>query len=85
MTLNEIINRMIGIEMYQVQTLDQFHQKLEGHVAAEQSEVVDQMINQCELDNGECGICARICCPHGEPFHFHHDGCPACCHDEETP
>lgn len=26
----------------------------------------------------ECCICAVIYCPHGEPLHFHHDGCPAC-------
>lgn len=30
-------------------------------------------------EGGECSVCAAICCPHGEPFHFHHDGCPACC------
>lgn len=26
----------------------------------------------------ECCICAVIHCPHGEPLHYHHDGCPAC-------
>lgn len=26
-----------------------------------------------------CAVCARVFCPHGEPLHFHHDGCPACC------
>ncbi len=29
----------------------------------------------------ECGICAVLDCPHDEPFHFHHDGCPACSRD----
>lgn len=26
----------------------------------------------------ECIFCGAIVCPHGEPLHFHHDGCPAC-------
>lgn len=64
------------------QILDPFHQKLAGHLSAKQCDAADEMINQCELDNGECGICSSLCCPHGEPFHFHHDGCPACCQDE---
>jgi len=21
---------------------------------------------------------ARIMCPHSEPLHYHHDGCPSC-------
>lgn len=31
----------------------------------------------------ECMICAVIDCPHGEPLHFHHDGCPACVFDDD--
>ena len=27
-------------------------------------------------------IVAIIDCPHGEPFHHHGDGCPACIEDE---
>ena len=30
----------------------------------------------------ECEACAERDCPHGEPMHHHHDGCPAC--TEET-
>jgi len=26
----------------------------------------------------ECSLCARMLCPHEDPFHTHHDGCPAC-------
>lgn len=26
----------------------------------------------------ECGECAERDCPHDEPLHYHHDGCPAC-------
>lgn len=32
----------------------------------------------CDLDGGECRECSQIVCPHGEPLHYHHDGCPAC-------
>ena len=28
-------------------------------------------------DSG-CDICAVLVCPHHEPLHYHHDGCPAC-------
>lgn len=27
----------------------------------------------------ECMQCAVRDCPHGEPLHYHHDGCPSCC------
>jgi hypothetical protein len=26
----------------------------------------------------ECMTCGERDCPHGEPLHYHHDGCPAC-------
>ncbi len=31
----------------------------------------------------ECLACGERDCPHGEPLHYHHDGCPACVFDEE--
>jgi hypothetical protein len=30
-----------------------------------------------------CESCAHVFCPRGERLHFHHDGCPACCEDED--
>ena len=33
--------------------------------------------------DGECVACGERDCPHGEPLHLHHDGCPACDMDEE--
>lgn len=36
--------------------------------------------NNCADD--ECTICAERDCPYKEPFHYHHDGCPACYQDE---
>ena len=41
-------------------------------------DMVDRLIDHCE--DAECMKCAVIVCPHEEPLHFHHDGCP-CCHD----
>lgn len=29
-------------------------------------------------DNAECLTCGATLCPHFEPMHLHHDGCPAC-------
>ena len=31
-----------------------------------------------ECADPECLECGQIMCPHGEPMHYHHDGCPAC-------
>lgn len=28
--------------------------------------------------DAECTKCAVRDCPHAEPMHYHHDGCPAC-------
>lgn len=38
--------------------------------------LTDSLLNECI--NPECIVCGNIVCPHGEPLHFHHDGCPAC-------
>lgn len=42
----------------------------------------DTIVN-CTADidtcpNDECMICGIRDCPHREPLHYHHDGCPAC-------
>lgn len=26
----------------------------------------------------ECEVCGLAACPHGDPMHYHHDGCPSC-------
>ena len=31
----------------------------------------------------ECEQCSVRDCPHGEPLHHHHDGCPACMQEDE--
>lgn len=30
------------------------------------------------LGDGECLACGERDCPHAEPLHYHHDGCPSC-------
>lgn len=47
-------------------TAEYLSTQIPGHPSAE----------QC-LD-GECLICSVRDCPHKEPLHYHHDGCPAC-------
>lgn len=41
---------------------------------------VDCILAECP--DPECMECGRLICPHHEPLHFHHDGCP-CCSSEE--
>lgn len=36
----------------------------------------EHRIDSCTDD--ECSVCSLLICPHFEPLHFHHDGCPAC-------
>lgn len=31
-----------------------------------------------DKDDGECMQCAQKVCIHGDPLHWHHDGCPSC-------
>jgi len=49
------------------------------------SGIADALLNHCDKEGGECSECGRIVCPHGEPLHFHHDGCPACAELSEVP
>lgn len=44
------------------------------------SAMVDKLLAHCP--DGECFTCGEAVCPHGEPLHFHHDGCPACYQEE---
>lgn len=38
--------------------------------------LTDELLREC-LDS-ECIVCGVIVCPHSDPLHFHHDGCPSC-------
>jgi hypothetical protein len=50
------------------------HEQIEQ--AKEAGTLNNALLIQCT--NDECILCGAIVCPHGEPLHFHHDGCPAC-------
>lgn len=41
-----------------------------------QSKEVDAALAECP--DAECRECSWIACPHADPLHFHHDGCPSC-------
>ena len=61
---------------------------LESIAGSERDDVVDDYWDladhapvphpTCRDDSGECVVCAVRACPFEEPFHLHHDGCPAC-------
>lgn len=40
------------------------------------NDVVGDLLDHCP--DAECEECGKAVCHHGEPLHFHHDGCPAC-------
>jgi len=39
--------------------------------------VENPLHDEQECTNEECEACGIVKCPHKEPLHFHHDGCPA--------
>lgn len=43
---------------------------------------LDALLKHCSIC--ECGYCAVILCPHDDPMHFHHDGCPSCAQAEDA-
>jgi hypothetical protein len=49
------------------------------------TEAADRFVNACTRDHSECYECSWICCPHQDPMHFHHDGCPSCAEDQPRP
>lgn len=58
--------------------LDEFHRRVETTYKAGNFELCDELLNACPEPYGECPVCSVIICPHKDPMHFHHDGCPAC-------
>ena len=61
-----------------IQALDTLHQGVAKAVQDRDYKEADRLMALCDNQFGECSICGVICCPHGEPMHFHHDGCPSC-------
>jgi len=46
--------------------LDHLRAQVPGHPSLE------------DCPDQECPVCGIRSCPHGDPMHFHHDGCPSC-------
>lgn len=40
----------------------------------------DKALATCS--DAECRSCSILVCPHSDPMHFHHDGCPSCAEAE---
>jgi hypothetical protein len=47
-----------------------------------QAEILDRIRDFFIAIDEESEIAAMMVCPHGEPMHFHHDGCPSCIEDD---
>jgi hypothetical protein len=60
------------------------HMPLKHALTLGDVEAADKFVNECPLEHGECSMCGILCCPHSDPFHFHHDGCPSCSEDEDN-
>ncbi len=65
---------------------NEIHHKVEACIAdlakedsVANTEALCAALDAC--DDPECLSCGYLVCPAGEPMHFHHDGCPAWCHE----
>lgn len=46
------------------------------------AEILDRIRDFFLAIDKESEIAAMMVCPHGEPMHFHPDGCPSCVEDD---
>lgn len=62
--------------------LDHFHQVLKSALINwlhNPNEATEEELNSRPCPDDEfCEQCVSIFCPHDEPLHNHHDGCPSC-------
>ena len=61
--------------------LDALHTRLKEAVDAKDAEAIENLFQECYArpeSDGECCTCGWLICPHKEPLHYHHAGCPAC-------
>lgn len=57
-------------------TVEHEHLHIRIALAKHKGTLTDELLNRCA--DAECIDCGAIVCPHNDPLHFHHDGCPAC-------
>ncbi|WP_434456549.1 hypothetical protein JQR85_13750 [Stutzerimonas urumqiensis] len=50
-------------------------ERMRARIASDEKKL-DALLAHCP--DGECAECSKIICEHGDPMHFHHDGCPSC-------
>lgn len=62
--------------LFTADQMRQFREEGVREAKAESEKMIDALLAHC--DDPECFTCGKIICPHSEPLHFHHDGCPAC-------
>jgi len=65
---------------------------LELMFAMDKGESAIGLVCTCREEDGEDAPWLAEClwhghtdCPHGDPLHYHHDGCPSCVCDEAPP
>lgn len=85
--LEYLMDRMLGKDTGW--ELDALHKRLNQAVVENAGfDAIEALFQECLArpgSDGECMVCGVIICPHHEPFHYHHDGCPACSFDEPEP
>jgi hypothetical protein len=52
---------------------DEFQQVIDGLIAC-----YGENHTEPDCKDLECSVCGERDCPYHDPFHYHHDGCPAC-------
>lgn len=77
--VNDLILALLAPEW--TPEFEELHEHMRQAKLAGDLATLELLLDRCT--NLECIVCGEIACPHGEPLHFHHDGCPACW-DEET-
>lgn len=73
---NSIRDFIVGMYMPPPETRELHEKLLTAVKAGAPADEIEALFQACP--EGECAICGMILCPHEEPLHFHHDGCPAC-------
>ena len=85
--LEYLMDRMLGKDTGW--ELDALHKRLNQAVVENAGfDAIEALFQECmgrPESDGECMVCGVILCPHHEPLHYHHDGCPACSFDEPEP
>lgn len=64
--------------------LDNRHLELYKKLGDKKMSYEELLQFRTECPSSECVQCGIIICPHSEPLHYHHDGCPSCDDSDAT-